>query len=147
MFKTILYGTTGATFAIYLTYLYKIHKKHKLNGEKFCSGFQSCITHLYFVSRFPKKLQNLPKHRPEINFPDTRDYEATVKFMLDELQIAEDYFLKNDINNAMHHLANAVVISKFKHKLLETFKESLMSDTYVLFLIYVNLALKHQLKL
>ena len=68
-----------------------------------------------------------------------KDQEAVQKFFLEEVQKGEEYLGRNDFDNCVKHLTNAIAVCGQPQQLLQVFKQTLPPNVFQM--LIQNLAL------
>ncbi|KAF6208590.1 hypothetical protein GE061_017048 [Apolygus lucorum] len=80
-----------------------------------------------------KERRKASKHcgrRDDVKFPDLRDNDAVLMFLLEEVKKGEDALGKGDDAGGVEHLANAVAVCGQPHKFLMVLQETLTPDIF-----------------
>uniref|UniRef100_A0A0K8T1V5 Mitochondrial import receptor subunit TOM20 n=2 Tax=Lygus hesperus TaxID=30085 RepID=A0A0K8T1V5_LYGHE len=77
-----------------------------------------------------RKARKQCAQRDDVQFPDLRDYDAVLMFLLQEVKKGEDALGRGDDSRGVEHLANAVAVCGQPYKFLMVLQETLTPDIF-----------------
>ncbi|KAF5288059.1 hypothetical protein FQR65_LT12109 [Abscondita terminalis] len=111
-------GLCGTLFIGYCIYF--DHQRHK------DPDFKRKLRERRRANKRNKK--NNPRQVSE--FPDMSDHQAVQKFFAQEVQLSEELLAAGDVENAVDHLANAVVVCDQPNELLQVLQQTFPPNVF-----------------
>ncbi|XP_075245320.1 mitochondrial import receptor subunit TOM20 homolog [Convolutriloba macropyga] len=108
-------GVTGGLFLAYCVYF--DHKRRS------APDFRAKLK-----AKRERQRQEKKSSRP--NYPDMRDEAAVQRYFLEEIQLGEELLVRGEMEDAVTHLANAVVASGQPMQILNLLKHSLPPEVF-----------------